>query len=104
MSGANPLQITRNQEYTKMAKATKATEGTAPKKRTTKANPEAGNGTEVVKTAKPVPAQPSKSASAIEEKIRARAYELFLERKGHGGSPEQDWLQAVAEIHEGSVA
>ena len=88
-----------------MAKATRVTDSTTPKKRTTKAKNAAENGTEVVETApKPALAQQIKSSSSVEEKIRARAYELFLQRGGRGGSPEQDWLQAVAEIHSQSVA
>ncbi len=88
-----------------MAKATRATDGTTPKKRTTKAKVTAGNGTEVVETTSTSAlAQETKSSSSLEEKIRARAYELFLQRGGHGGSPEQDWLQAVAEIRGQSVA
>ena len=82
-----------------MAKAPKAGDSTTPKKRTTKAKPAAGNGTEVVEAVAATPVQQAKSSSSIEEKIRARAYELFLQRGGHGGSPEQDWLRAVAEIH-----
>jgi hypothetical protein len=88
-----------------MAKVTRATDSTTPKKRTTKAKSVAENGTEVVeKVAKSVRAQETKSSISIEEKIRARAYELFLQRGGHGGSPEQDWLRAVEEIHGQSVA
>jgi len=87
-----------------MAKATRATDSTTPKKRTTKAKPATGNGTEVVEMVAAAPVQQTKSSHSIEEKIRARAYELFLQRGGHGGSPEQDWLQAVAEIHGQSVA
>ena len=88
-----------------MAKATRATDSTTPKKRTTKAKPAAGNGTEVAVSAKtPALAHETKSSTSIDEKIRARAYELFLQRGGHGGSPEQDWLQAVEEIHSQSVA
>ncbi len=88
-----------------MAKATRATDNTTPKKRTTKAKVSASNGTEVVETlTTPALAQQTKSSASIEEKIRARAYELFLQRGGHGGSPEQDWLQAVAEVHGQQVA
>jgi hypothetical protein len=87
-----------------MAKATRATEGTTPKKRATKAKTAAGNGTEVVAAVtSPALAHETKSSTPLEEKIRARAYELFVQRRGHGGSPEQDWLQAVAEIHSQSV-
>ena len=88
-----------------MAKATRATDSTTPKKRTTKAKAVAENGTEVAASAKtPALARETKSSISIEEKIRARAYELFLQRGGHGGSPEHDWLQAVEEIHSQSVA
>jgi hypothetical protein len=105
-----PLQITRNlitrnRSERKMAKATRATDSTTPKKRTTKAKSAAENGTEVVaKVTTPALAHETKSSTSIEEKIRARAYELFLQRGGYGGSPEQDWLQAVAEVHGQSVA
>jgi hypothetical protein len=34
----------------------------------------------------------------VDEQIRARAYELYLQRGENGGSPEQDWLRAVEEI------
>jgi hypothetical protein len=89
----------------KMAKATRATDSTTPKKRTTKAKAVVENGTEVVASAKtPALAHETQSSAPIEEKIRVRAYELFLQRGGHGGSPEQDWLQAVEEIHSQSVA
>jgi hypothetical protein len=40
----------------------------------------------------------------LEERIRQRAYELFLERGGHYGNPEQDWLRAEAELRNGRVA
>ena len=88
-----------------MAKATRATDSMTPKKRTTKAKSAGGNGTEVVAAVTaPALAQQTKSSTSTEERIRARAYELFLQREGNGGSPEQDWLQAVEEIHSQSVA
>ena len=83
-----------------MAKATPGTEAKAPKKRTTKAKSAPDNGAEVAETAAvttPI-AKEAKSSVSLEEKVRARAYELFLQRGGRGGSPEQDWLQAVSEI------
>jgi len=40
----------------------------------------------------------------IEEQIRVRAYQLYLQRGGHNGSPEQDWFQAAAEVYGQSVA
>jgi len=34
------------------------------------------------------------------ERIRLRAYELYLERDGHGGDPMEDWLRAEREVRE----
>jgi len=50
---------------------------------------------------------PSKEVShqpSLEERVRNRAYELYLRRGGRGGSPEQDWFQAMSEIYGESVA
>lgn len=33
-----------------------------------------------------------------EDQIRARAYEIYLERQGNGGAPEDDWLRAEEEL------
>ena len=33
-----------------------------------------------------------------DEQVRLRAYELFLQRGGFWGNPEQDWFQAEAEV------
>jgi DUF2934 family protein len=91
-----------------MPKATRANDGTTPKKRSRKTTPEVGNGTQsdsrnATQAAQPVTTSPefahgSHLSPVVEEKIRARAYELYLQRRGHGGSPEQDWLRAKEEI------
>lgn len=39
-----------------------------------------------------------------EERIRVRAYEIFLRRGGQGGSPESDWLLAREELMKESAA
>ncbi|MGD0972934.1 MAG: DUF2934 domain-containing protein [Candidatus Korobacteraceae bacterium] len=39
-----------------------------------------------------------------EEQVRLRAYELFLQRGGFWGNPEQDWFQAEAEVRARRVA
>jgi hypothetical protein len=89
----------------KMPKTPRDPENTAPKKRTRKATTEVSDATKVVKAAvttmktKEVPVTVS-----VEERIRARAYELYLRRGGNGGSPEQDWFQATAEVCNESVA
>lgn len=83
-----------------MAKAPRATNSTTAKKRTPQAKLEAEAGTKVAKDAsKPAKAPEAMATPNLEEKIRVRAYELYLQRRGQGGSPEQDWLQAAAEIH-----
>jgi hypothetical protein len=43
-------------------------------------------------------------APATEEQVRRRAYELFLQRGGFWGSPEQDWFQAEAEVRDRHVS
>ena len=92
-----------------MPKAPRDKESAAPKKTTKsrKVTPANGNGvhaengngaaatpitvsTEVIREVQITP--------KMEEQIRARAYELYLQRGENGGSPEQDWLRAVEEI------
>jgi hypothetical protein len=46
----------------------------------------------------PAVAMEPQVSPSVEEQIRARAFELYLERGGNGGSPEQDWLRAKEEI------
>ena len=36
------------------------------------------------------------------EKIKARAYGLYLERNGKGGSQLEDWLKAEKEVEKGN--
>ena len=91
-----------------MPKATRANDGTTPKKRSRKTTPEVGNGPQPengngAQAAQPVTTTPefahaSQSSPIVEEKIRTRAYELYLQRGGVGGSPEQDWLRAKEEV------
>jgi Protein of unknown function (DUF2934) len=82
-----------------MPKATRANDSATPKKRSRKAKTENGNGTQAVElTTSPKFAQEYQGSPVLEEKIRARAYELYLQRRGMGGSPEQDWLQAQREV------
>jgi len=90
-----------------MPKAPRDKESATPKKRARKATPVAGNGVHAENgngavaqsaTASPEVLHEAQVSSNLEEKIRARAYELYLERGGTGGSPEQDWLRAQEEI------
>jgi hypothetical protein len=125
-----------------MPKATRAKDtNETPKKRSLKAKPADGNGTEVVEPVTTAPAiagttskvsqvavkdagstalpsngnhsnrseNGTKTADAKpiaipEELVRRRAYELYLQRRGQGGSPEQDWFQALQEISARHVA
>jgi hypothetical protein len=45
---------------------------------------------------------PSEAQAGRDERIRLRAYELFLERKGGPGDAENDWYRAESEIAEQS--
>jgi len=105
-----------------MPKATRASkeEKETPKKRSRKTKPADGNGTEAVTpvTTAPAIAETTSQVSAAEtakpavpratvvteELVRRRAYELYLQRRGQGGSPEQDWFQALQEISGLNVA
>jgi hypothetical protein len=117
-----------------MPRTPKSTDGEAPKPRTRKAAVTPADGTNVVNAAKAVPktakpkvvkakieevaAAPVQKAAqqttpapspvftmqSLEERVRMRAYELYLRRGGQGGSPEQDWFQAMSEVYGESVA
>ncbi|MFZ0314198.1 MAG: DUF2934 domain-containing protein [Candidatus Korobacteraceae bacterium] len=90
-----------------MPKAPRENDSATPKKRARKTTPPAGNGAHVDKgngasaqsaAVSPEVAHDTRVASSLEEQIRQRAYELYQQRNGHGGSPEQDWLRAKEEI------
>jgi Protein of unknown function (DUF2934) len=92
-----------------MAKEPRPTDSTTSKKSTRKPKTAADNGIQVVKAAAKTAPKSKKTRELalelpVEEKIRMRAYELYLQRQGQGGSPEQDWFQAAAEIYGQSVA
>ena len=92
-----------------MAKEPRATDSTAaPKKRTRKPTTEVETSTKVTTApkngSKPTVINEVAPGVNLEERIRVRAYELYLQRSGQSGSPEQDWLQAAAEIYGESVA
>ena len=41
---------------------------------------------------------PQTNGHSLEEQIRHRAHELYLERGGHHGSDLEDWLKAEEEL------
>ncbi len=91
-----------------MPKAPRDKESAAPKKtKARKVTPSNGNGVHAENgngaAASPVTVSTEiirevQVSPNLEEKIRARAYEFYLQRGENGGSPEQDWLRAVEEI------
>ena len=93
-----------------MPRAPRDNESTTPKKRTRKAAPQNGNGIHAedgngavgVAVSPEVVLEAAKTETQVvpnmEEQIRARAYELYLQRGGNGGSAVQDWLRAKEEI------
>jgi Protein of unknown function (DUF2934) len=109
-----------------MPNTPKATDGETLKKRTRKTASAPEDSNKVVTAVKKVAAKSSKTKDvaavtatqdakpevksevfvmqSLEEKVRARAYELYLRRGGMGGSPEQDWFQAMQEVYGESVA
>ena len=47
---------------------------------------------------------PTSVAPVTEEQLRLRAYELFLQRGGFWGNPEQDWFQAESEVLDRNIS
>ena len=90
-----------------MPKAPRDNDSATPRKASRKTTSEGRQGAHVEMetalsaqsvTVSPEVAHESTGASSIEEQIRQRAYELYQQRHGHGGSPEQDWIRAKEEI------
>ena len=46
----------------------------------------------------PEPSSTAEASMSLEERIRIRAHELYMERGGQNGSDVDDWLRAEAEI------
>jgi hypothetical protein len=78
-----------------MARAKKTEETLSPKK-TTRAK--SGGA-----AAAPAEALTPIAVMMSDEQVRARAYELYLQRNGNGGTPEEDWFRAEAELR-GKIA
>lgn len=91
-----------------MARVKKGTEEAAAAKKTTSRAKKTSSASGAAAAAAPakerVLESPSPAAvgnvASIEDEIRRRAYELYLERNGQGGSPADDWARAEAEIRE----
>ncbi|HWR37639.1 MAG TPA: DUF2934 domain-containing protein [Clostridia bacterium] len=77
-----------------MPKSTKATGPTA-KKTSEKKNKTAATATKASVTSMP---KTQDITISTEEQIRRRAYEIYKERGGHGGTAQEDWLQAEIQI------
>ena len=43
--------------------------------------------------------QPVKQSLSVQDRIRIRAYELYEQRNGGPGDPDDDWYRAEAEIN-----
>ena len=83
-----------------MARAKKTEEAGAPKKASSRAK---SNGGAATGTAEAPETRTQMMATVTtmtmsEEQVRARAYELYLERRGNGGTPEEDWYRAEQEL------
>lgn len=96
-----------------MARAKKTDENGSPKKPSarSKSNGSAAVGTAEARTPEsntsPLTTAPSTTSHETrtpqpirmtEEEVRARAYELYLQRHGLSGTPEEDWYRAEAEL------
>lgn len=94
------------EDTTKVVKVAKpAAKSAKPRTVKPKTKPAAVPEPEILQPVAVAPAQKHvMPMTSIEERIRIRAYELYLRRGGRNGSPEQDWFQATAEVYAESVA
>jgi hypothetical protein len=62
--------------------------------------------TSVQQTVTPVTLEASKNvaSASVEEEIRRRAYELYLQRGGTSGNESDDWLVAEREVRSRQAA
>ena len=83
-----------------MARAKKTEENGTPKKASSRAKSSNGSAaaTAEARTPQSEPASKVTPITTSEETVRVRAYELYLEREGNGGTPEEDWYRAEAEL------
>ncbi len=80
-----------------MAKAKKTEENATTKRSASRAKNSTAAAPAEAKT--PISIAEAKTPISIEEEqVRLRAYELYLERNGDGGTPEEDWYRAEAEL------
>ncbi len=70
----------------------KTTDPSAPKKSTRTKKPV------VAASESPASPQPTLVSPSQDEQIRQRAYEIYQQRGGSGGTAEEDWLRAEMEI------
>ena len=86
-----------------MAKAKKTDETATPKKTLNRAKTNGGTATAPGEARSSQTMGTLTTMSMSEEQVRARAYELYLQRNGDGGTPEEDWYRAEAELR-GKIA
>lgn len=92
-----------------MARKTTGTTTTRNKKKTAAVSPASGEATAEIKNGKTANQTAAMAAPVnLEEEIRRRAYELYLERRATAGAASgdenQDWLVAEREIREQHLA
>lgn len=81
-----------------MARAKKADDSSSPKKSTSKAKSNGGAAAAPAEARIPSTMATVTTMTLSVEQVRARAYELYLERRGNGGTAEEDWFRAEAEL------
>jgi hypothetical protein len=81
-----------------MARAKKADDSSSPKKSTSKAKSNGGAAAAPAEARIPSTMATVTRMTLSDEQVRVRAYELYLERRGNGGTAEEDWFRAEAEL------
>jgi hypothetical protein len=87
-------------ELATMARAKKTDDNGTPKKASSRAKSGNGTGAATAEARTPQPETVGNltTMTMSDEQVRARAYELYLQRQGDGGTPEEDWYRAEAEL------
>jgi hypothetical protein len=81
-----------------MARAKKADDSGSPKKSTSKAKSNGGAAAAPAEARIPTTMATVTTMTMSDEQVRARAYELYLQRNADGGTAEEDWYRAEAEL------
>jgi hypothetical protein len=81
-----------------MARVKKTDDNGSPRKSTSRAKSNGGAAAAPAEARIPSTMATVTTMTMTDEQVRARAYELYLQRRGDDGTAEEDWYRAEAEL------